>query len=218
VYAHSFSVSCSLLYYLCETYKEIVTKKRNRAGNLKLKAYADDAEDEMDTTSTTGTKLTFVASNMHCEDFEHDEFNDGKELRKFDVGDMAFLDVQLLGLAGSAESDDAEDTRKEFVNRIEAFEDNVKKKNDELLVKLREKYVGVRMHDVDPGESDDSQDSGYDEIRQVTNVEYQKRVKGQQQGYYVHTALVKEDGKGLDTSAESGERYFINEGLHQLLH
>tara|TARA_B110000196_G_scaffold174722_1_gene149857 strand:+ start:150 stop:656 length:507 start_codon:yes stop_codon:yes gene_type:complete len=103
----------------------------------------------------------------------------------------------------------AEDTRKEFVNRIEAFGDNVKKKNDELLVKLREKYVGVRMHDVDPGESDDSQDSGYDEIRQVTNVEYQKRVKGQQQGYYVHTALVKEDGKGLDTSAESGERYFI---------
>ena len=28
----------------------------------------------------------------------------------------------------------AEDTRKEFVNRIKAFGDNVKKKNDELLV------------------------------------------------------------------------------------
>ena len=52
----------------------------------------------------------------------------------------------------------------------------------------------------------------------MTNVEYQKRVKGQQQGYYVHTALVKEDGRGLDTSSESEQRYFINEGLHQLLH
>ena len=51
-------------------YKNIVTKKRNRMGELKVDTYADDAEDEMEIDQTTGTKLAFVSANLHCKKFD----------------------------------------------------------------------------------------------------------------------------------------------------
>ena len=199
-------------------YKGIVTKKRNRMGELKVDTYADDAEDEMEIDQTTGTKLAFVSANLHCKKFDDYMSQPAKERVKFDATDMAFLEQ----LCSDAFKDD--DTEKvDFNNWLEEWESSklVKKKKEELEVRLRQKYIGIRLHDQEDADSDDDDDEGLDEVRQIVGIEFQSRkpmnVQGKwKKGYKLVTALVMDGGK-LDESQKALLPYEINEVAHELI-
>ena len=76
----------------------------------------------------------------------------------------------------------------------------IKKKNEELEARLRQNYIGIRLHDQEDADSDDSDDEGLDEVRQIVGIEFQarkpKNVQGKwKKGYKLVTALVMDGGR-----------------------
>ena len=140
-----------------------------------------------------------------------------KERIKFDATDMAFLE-QLCSDAFT--KDDTE--KVDFNNWLGNWESKklVKKKKEELEVRLRQKYIGIRMHHQEDADSDDS-DEGIDEVRAIIGIEFQSRkpedCKGMwTKGYKLVTALVMDGGK-LDDSTEALAPYEINDVVHELV-
>ena len=183
-----------------------------------MNTYADGAEDDHDieTNQTTGTKLAFVSANLHCKQFQEHMSEATKERVEFDATDITFLEDLCSGAFKNHGKD-----KVDFSNWLEDWERNVKKKNEELMVRLRAKYISVRMHDHEDGDSDDSDDEGYDEVREINGIEFQSRKpKGFQgrwaKGYKLVTALVVDGGK-LDDSKEALVPYEINEEIHNLI-
>ena len=88
--------------------------------------------------------------------------------------------------------------------------------------KLRAKYIGIRIHDHEDGDSDDSNDDGYDEVREINGIEFQGKKpkgfqgKGWKKGYKLVTAEVVDGGR-LDDSKEALVPYEIKEEFHTLI-
>ena len=211
-------------------YKSTVTKARSNMGKVSHKTFKDDAEldddgEEFDSSQTTGTKMTYASGNMHSENFDDFNLSDAaRELQKFDCTDMAFLDKIFdpapAGLAPAPTADATpRDERQVFRNYIETWESDVRKKDDALQAKLRDKYLGIRVHLTEDNDADDDDDDEemVDKIVEVVGIHWQpKRDQNfDKKGYYLEARVVKDDGR-LDDSYD-GKEIFGND-CHDIIH
>ena len=90
--------------------------------------------------------------------------------------------------------------------REEDFQANMKNKDEKLMVQLREKYTGIRLHDHD-------EEEGYNEVREITNIEFHAR---RPKGYKATTAIVTDQNK-LDESKNALQCYQIDSFFHETL-
>ena len=155
-------------------------------------------------TQTTGTKLATVNALLHCESYNECGLDDATaELRSFDAVDIAAMRNIFAGLEGTAAG---VCMGQKFPNFLEPFEKNTSRKGDEIFVaKLRDKYLGMRLHDVETGPD------GYDEKRVIHDISWRS---SRPKGYFVLTGLLG-DGGLVDNSQDARQNYFINDALHQ---
>lgn len=200
-----------------KAYKGGVSKKRSRMGEVSaeiFRAVAEDEDVDLDVLessgATTGTKLATVHGSMHCDEYNDYNLSDvAAELRNFDIKDHeAVLEI----FDAAQRRSDAADGRPVFRNYIEDWESNLVVQNEEVETKLRAKYMGMRLHDVevDPNDPDNS----YDEKRLINNIIWKPSRK--EKGFYVSTALIKDNGRA-DLSEDKKDTNIISESLHAVV-
>ena len=95
-----------------------------------------------------------------------------------------------------------------FKAYIEDWESNLTLKGDEILeAKLRDKYIGMRIHDTEDGAD------GYDEKRLIYDIAWQA---SRPKGWYALTGLIKEDGN-VNRTVEMRQQYIISSGLLDII-
>jgi len=198
-------------------YKSINTKARNRLGKVQSNAFtADDG----DFDQTTGTKLAYVAANLHVGAYDdYCESDTRKTLAAFTISDEAEL-IKLFGPIVSGNVLQLGTTY--YKNFLEEWEKDTKKKNDNLYARLRDKYLKMILReapeDADDDESDDD-DGPAPELYHgiVIEIEFKKKKDGAyQKGYYVKTAHILTDG-GTEATLMGTRIYPVNESLVGLI-
>ena len=168
-----------------KAYKNVVTKKRSGLGRTR----GDGVP--------TAPMLLNVHANLHVAEI-HETDNSAQEraLRSFNISDEVEW-AQTFRTGGL-------DTRalSPFKNYVEDWED-INAKDDATRFKLQDKYVGMKLKDVEPGV--------YLEWREVVSIVWVNR-----QGWHVCSKQVDETGAG-EACEDTNQSYVINTTLHDLI-
>jgi hypothetical protein len=195
-------------------YKSFNTKARNRLGKVSNEAFTADP-DEVDVDQTTGTKLAYVASNLHAENFDDYCMSDAaKGLVAFTADDEAHL-AKIFG--GIFDDNEPVTNAKYFKAYIEQWERDTNKKNDTLNAKLRDKYKGMLLRDCPEEDPADLEEAEEEYFGKIIEIEYKKKKDGgYSKGYYIQTAQILDDGSN-DNTEDALRLYPIDASLAGLI-